>query len=104
MLLLDCLEICDSCDDQHPGNIQFDEPIMSFLVDIIGSFARPEGLLIKRTTFEQGKCSKEELLQCEDEAIAGIVQFQKEVGLKSITDGEFRRCVVLLFSCEVRDI
>lgn len=64
-----------------------------FRAEQIGSFARPSALLLKRAAFEQGTCSPDELAQCEDEAIAGIVKFQKEVGMKSITDGEFRRWV-----------
>lgn len=64
-----------------------------FRAEHIGSFARPNALLLKRTALEQGKCIQEELVQCEDEAIVGIVKFQKEVGMKSITDGEFRRFV-----------
>lgn len=69
-----------------------------FRAEQIGSFARPNALLLKRMAFEQGTCSPDELAQCEDEAIAGIVKFQKEVGLKSITDGEFRRWVVTSLS------
>lgn len=65
-----------------------------FRAEQIGSFARPNALLLKRAAFEQGTCSPDELAQCEDEAIAGIVKFQKAVGMKSITDGEFRRWVV----------
>lgn len=64
-----------------------------FRAEQIGSFARPSALLLKRAAFEQGTCSPDELAQCEDDAIAGIVKFQKEVGMKSITDGEFRRWV-----------
>lgn len=64
-----------------------------FRAEHVGSFARPDALLAKRKAFEQGQCGSKELVQCEDEAIAGIVKFQKEAGIKSITDGEFRRCV-----------
>lgn len=64
-----------------------------FRAEHIGSFARPDILLHKRTEFDQQKCSREELIQCEDAATAGIIEVQKEVGLKTITDGEFRRYV-----------
>jgi len=45
----------------------------------------------KRRQYEQGKCTKEELTLAEDEAIRSIVEFQRKAGLKTITDGEFRR-------------
>ncbi len=60
----------------------------------IGSFKRPEKLLAKRKELDEGKCTAAELKPVEDEAIRGIVQLQREVGIKSITDGEFRRYVV----------
>jgi len=57
----------------------------------VGSLLRPPALYEKRCQYEQGKCTKEELTLAEDEAIRGIVEFQRKAGLKTITDGEFRR-------------
>ena len=37
------------------------------------------------------KRSVDQLRTVEDKAIAEIVKFQEDVGLKSVTDGEFRR-------------
>ncbi|KAI0365469.1 UROD/MetE-like protein [Pilatotrama ljubarskyi] len=62
-----------------------------FRAEQIGSLKRPAKLLEKRKEFDDGKCTVEELRKVEDEAIKGIVQMQREVGIKSITDGEFRR-------------
>jgi methionine synthase II (cobalamin-independent) len=63
----------------------------------LGSLKRPQVLLKKREEFDEKKCSAEELKVVEDEAIRNIVQLQRDAGIKSITDGEFRRCV-LVFS------
>ncbi|KAL5534368.1 hypothetical protein ACEPAG_830 [Sanghuangporus baumii] len=57
----------------------------------LGSLKRPAELLQKRTAFEKGECTKEDLKPIEDKAIKAIVEMQREVGIKAITDGEFRR-------------
>ena len=59
--------------------------------DHVGSFLRPAYLLEAREQKAQGTITAEQLRRVEDRAIAEIVQFQQDVGLKSITDGEFRR-------------
>jgi 5-methyltetrahydropteroyltriglutamate--homocysteine methyltransferase len=59
--------------------------------DHVGSFLRPAYLLEAREQKAQGAITPEQLRKVEDRAIAEIVQFQQDVGLKSITDGEFRR-------------
>jgi 5-methyltetrahydropteroyltriglutamate--homocysteine methyltransferase len=59
--------------------------------DHVGSFLRPEYLLSARAARARGELSAAQLREVEDRAITEIVQFQQEVGLKSITDGEFRR-------------
>ena len=65
-----------------------------FRADHVGSLKRPAKLLQKRKELQEGKTAPEELRVVEEEAIRGIVQLQREVGIKSITDGEFRRCVI----------
>lgn len=60
----------------------------------LGSLKRPQYLLQKRDEFDEKKVTPEELKAVEDEAIKGIVQMQREAGIKTITDGEFRRCVL----------
>ena len=62
-----------------------------FRYDIVGSFLRPEALKEKRETFAAGKIAAEELKEAEDAAIRDLVAKEKEVGLKAVTDGEFRR-------------
>ena len=59
--------------------------------DHVGSFLRPAYLLEAREQHAKGALTAQALREVEDKAIAEIVAFQQEVGLKSITDGEFRR-------------
>ena len=59
--------------------------------DHVGSFLRPSYLLEAREQKAQGAITPEQLRKVEDKAITEIVKFQEDVGLKSITDGEFRR-------------
>ena len=62
-----------------------------FRADHVGSFLRPKFLLDAREQKAKGAISAEQLRAVEDKAIAEIVKFQEDVGLQSITDGEFRR-------------
>ncbi|MGE0348475.1 5-methyltetrahydropteroyltriglutamate--homocysteine S-methyltransferase [Hydrogenophaga sp.] len=63
-----------------------------FRADHVGSFLRPAYLLEARDQFfNQKSISAEQLRKVEDRAITEIVKFQADVGLQSITDGEFRR-------------
>lgn len=62
-----------------------------FRADHVGSFLRPKYLLDAREQRAKGEIGAEQLRAVEDKAIAEIVKFQQDVGLQSITDGEFRR-------------
>jgi 5-methyltetrahydropteroyltriglutamate--homocysteine methyltransferase len=62
-----------------------------FRAEHIGSLLRPQELLRTRRAFEAGEVTADELREAEDRAIADAIAFQEEVGLQSITDGEFRR-------------
>jgi 5-methyltetrahydropteroyltriglutamate--homocysteine methyltransferase len=63
-----------------------------FRADHVGSFLRPAYLLEARDQFFNKKTlSADQLRAVEDRAITEIVKFQSDVGLQSITDGEFRR-------------
>ena len=62
-----------------------------FRADHVGSFLRPKYLLDARAQKASGEITAEQLRAVEDKAIAEIVKFQQDVGLQSITDGEFRR-------------
>ena len=59
--------------------------------DIVGSFLRPASVKEARAKFAAGEIDKAALTQVEDEAIAQLIAKEKEVGLKAVTDGEFRR-------------
>ncbi|MFN6650359.1 5-methyltetrahydropteroyltriglutamate--homocysteine S-methyltransferase [Enterococcus gallinarum] len=59
--------------------------------EIVGSFLRPEKLKQAREAFAEGKITRSELKEVEDQAISELVAKQKEVGLKYVSDGEFRR-------------
>jgi 5-methyltetrahydropteroyltriglutamate--homocysteine methyltransferase len=62
-----------------------------FRADHVGSLLRPRALLDAREEFAAGRIPAEELRAIEDDAIREVVRMQKEVGLQSATDGEFRR-------------
>ncbi|WHZ11107.1 MAG: Methionine synthase II (cobalamin-independent) [Burkholderiaceae bacterium] len=59
--------------------------------DHVGSFLRPKYLLEARAQKARGEITPAQLRSVEDRAITEIARFQQDVGLKSITDGEFRR-------------
>jgi 5-methyltetrahydropteroyltriglutamate--homocysteine methyltransferase len=62
-----------------------------FRADHVGSLLRPKHLLEARDRLDKGEITAAELRRIEDAAIRHAVKRQEDVGLKSITDGEFRR-------------
>ena len=62
-----------------------------FRLDHVGSFLRPERLKEARAKFNDGEITAEELERVENEEIIALIEKEKELGLKSVTDGEFRR-------------
>src|SRR6185436_9696854 len=62
-----------------------------FRADHVGSFLRPRALLEARERSTKGEIPAEALRAVEDAAIRDIVRFQEDLGLRGITDGEFRR-------------
>ena len=62
-----------------------------FRLDHVGSFLRPERLKEARAKFNAGEITAEELERVENEEIIALIEKEKELGLKSVTDGEFRR-------------
>ena len=62
-----------------------------FRLDYVGSFLRPERLKEARAKFNDGEITVEELERVENEEIIALIEKEKELGLKSVTDGEFRR-------------
>jgi 5-methyltetrahydropteroyltriglutamate--homocysteine methyltransferase len=62
-----------------------------FRGDHVGSLLRPPSLLEARAGHAQGDVSGDQLRAAEDDAIRRVVTMQQDVGLRSATDGEFRR-------------
>jgi 5-methyltetrahydropteroyltriglutamate--homocysteine methyltransferase len=62
-----------------------------FRADHVGSLLRPAALKAARGRRERGEIAADELAAIEDREIAKVIQRQEEVGLRSVTDGEFRR-------------
>ncbi len=70
------------------GNAKINPP---FRADHVGSLLRSHALLDARKSLAAGKGSAEGLRAFEDKEILAAIALQERVGLKSITDGEFRR-------------
>jgi 5-methyltetrahydropteroyltriglutamate--homocysteine methyltransferase len=62
-----------------------------FRADHVGSLLRPPELLRARADFADGRIDAARLREVEDAAIRSAVAMQREAGLRSATDGEFRR-------------
>jgi 5-methyltetrahydropteroyltriglutamate--homocysteine methyltransferase len=62
-----------------------------FRADHVGSLLRPQRLLRARDDFAAGRIDATEMRATEDECIRGVVRMQEDIGLRSATDGEFRR-------------
>jgi 5-methyltetrahydropteroyltriglutamate--homocysteine methyltransferase len=62
-----------------------------FRADHVGSLLRPPQLKEAREARERNALSADALARIEDAAIREVVKLQEEIGLQSVTDGEFRR-------------
>ena len=62
-----------------------------FRAEHIGSFLRPQRLIEAARAHKARKLDDAGFAKVQDEAIREIVAFQENLGLRSITDGEFRR-------------
>jgi 5-methyltetrahydropteroyltriglutamate--homocysteine methyltransferase len=62
-----------------------------FRADHVGSLLRPPELLAAREDHRAGRIGDDELRGAEDAAIRDAVKLQEDVGLRTATDGEFRR-------------
>src|SRR5437016_6267786 len=62
-----------------------------FRADHVGSLLRPPELLRARAEHQAGRLSAVELRRAEDRAVAEAARMQAELGLRGVTDGEFRR-------------
>jgi 5-methyltetrahydropteroyltriglutamate--homocysteine methyltransferase len=68
-----------------------DQQTVPFRADHVGSLLRPNALLAAREEARSGRISAAELKAAEDDAVRGAARMQQELGLRGITDGEFRR-------------
>lgn len=62
-----------------------------FRADHVGSLLRPKEILEARDKVAKGQMSAAELRKVEDKNIKDAVALQESVGLKAVTDGEYRR-------------
>lgn len=62
-----------------------------FRADHVGSFLRPAPLKEARAQRETGEIDAAALKAVEDREIEKIIRRQEDIGLKAVTDGEFRR-------------
>ncbi len=62
-----------------------------FRVEHIGSFLRPQRLIEAARRHKAGELAAADFSGIQDECISEIVRFQEQLGLPSVTDGEFRR-------------
>src|SRR5438045_5670335 len=62
-----------------------------FRADQVGSLLRPAALKEARAKRAKGEIGAAELKAVEDREIERVIKKQEEVGLKAVTDGEFRR-------------
>jgi 5-methyltetrahydropteroyltriglutamate--homocysteine methyltransferase len=62
-----------------------------FRAEHVGSLLRPPELLRARADHAAGDITADQLRAVEDKAIRAAVRMQEDLGLQSVTDGEFRR-------------
>ena len=62
-----------------------------FRADHIGSLLRPEELLVARKEGSRHRLDRKMLCTIEDKHVEWAIRFQEDIGLESITDGEYRR-------------
>ena len=62
-----------------------------YRADQVGSLLRPDWLAAERARFKRGEIDAATLRSTEDRAVTEAVRKQEAIGLRSVTDGEFRR-------------
>jgi methionine synthase II (cobalamin-independent) len=68
-----------------------EHPRLPARYDHVGSFLRPDYLLAARASKARGEIDAAALRRVEDRAVTEIVKFQQDIGMRAITDGEYRR-------------
>jgi 5-methyltetrahydropteroyltriglutamate--homocysteine methyltransferase len=64
-----------------------------FRADHVGSLLRPAALHAARTARQRGEITEEALKEIEDREIRAAIRKQEQIGLKAVTDGEYRRAM-----------
>ena len=62
-----------------------------FRAEHVGSFVRPERLLQAARAHRAGDLKADAYREIQDDCIREVVAWQDEIGMPSVTDGEFRR-------------
>src|ERR1700676_5777387 len=62
-----------------------------FRADHVGSLLRTPEVLRARDDHQQGRITGAELRAIEDAEIRKVVKMQEDLGLRGVTDGEYRR-------------
>src|SRR5690349_80024 len=62
-----------------------------FRAEHVGSLLRPRELVTARQNFRAGRIDADQLRAAEDDAVRDVVALQEDLGLRAVTDGEFRR-------------
>ena len=62
-----------------------------FRAEHVGSLLRPQEIKDARAKLEQNEISRADLKEIEDQAVSRAVRKQESLGLKVVTDGEYRR-------------
>jgi len=62
-----------------------------YRADQVGSYLRPDELMLAREKRQKGEIGATELRKIEDKFIRELVNAQEDLGLQCVTDGEFRR-------------
>lgn len=70
-----------------------------YRADQVGSFLRPKAVLDTRNDAADAKITPAQLRAVEDEHVAAVVKSQVENGIRSVTDGEFRRAYFHIDFC-----
>jgi 5-methyltetrahydropteroyltriglutamate--homocysteine methyltransferase len=65
--------------------------VAPFRADLVGSFLRPKQLLAARAKRASQEISAQDLTATEDRAILELIKKQESIGLRSVSDGEYRR-------------
>jgi 5-methyltetrahydropteroyltriglutamate--homocysteine methyltransferase len=62
-----------------------------YRADHVGSLLRPADLVCAREAYGRGELDHDALAAVEDRAIDAVIRLQEDAGLRTVTDGEFRR-------------